>query len=82
MEYKKIGVEVSVRFSAEGGMTPLEIVWADGKSFRIERVTSVLRAPHSVDSVLPVKYTVVIGGDVKALYYEPQEELWFVETKV
>ncbi len=82
MEYKKICVEVSARFPAGGGMIPVEIVWADGKRYKVDRVISASKAPRSVQAVLPVRYTVVVGGAIKLLYFEPQGESWFVEAKV
>lgn len=79
MEYEKISVEVIVRFRASGGMRPLYIVWEDGKRYAIDRVNFAERAPAHVSAVLPMRYTCMIGGKEKYLYFESERECWFVE---
>ncbi len=82
MEVKKINVGVCAKFSANGGMIPTEIIWTNGKRYKIDRVTGIARAPRLVSHALPVRYSCVVGGTVKELYFEPQAEVWFVETFV
>ena len=82
VEYKRVNVAVYVKFSAEGGMIPVKVVWTDGRCFEIDRVTSVERAPNHVGAILPVRYGCVIGGAVRHLYFEAQHEQWFVETRI
>lgn len=79
MEYEKIYVETVVRFSPDGGMRPLYIVWEDGAQYTVDKVRFVEHAPAHVGSVLPVRYTCVIGGRERYLYYEQPTEQWFVE---
>lgn len=80
MEYKKVWIEVVTRFLSEGGMRPEELVWSDGRRYLIERVRFVERVPAHVPSMLPVRYTCMIGGKEKYLYFEPQKQRWFVEV--
>ena len=75
MRYVKVYVETVVRFVPSGGMRPMYIVWEDGVRF-------VERAPARVGSVLPVRYTCVMGGQERYLYFEPDGERWFVEKPV
>lgn len=82
MAYKKVCVEILGRFSAEGGLRPVELVWADGKRYSIERVRFVERAPARVGAVLPVRYTCLLNGREKYLYFEPEKMRWFVEVKI
>lgn len=81
MEYKKVCVEVIARFSEKGGVFPMELFWPDGTRFSVDRVRSVERAPARVNAVLPVRYTCVIRGREKFLYFEPDHMRWFVEVK-
>lgn len=81
MSYKKICVEVLARFLAEGGVRPIQIVWSDGRRYPVVRICSVQRAPARVSAVLPLRYTCMISGREKELYYEPDRMRWFVEIK-
>lgn len=80
MDYRKVHVEVEVKFLKEGGMRPVWIKWEDGRKFTIERVKFIERASARTSSVLPVRYTVILGGRDKHLYYEPEDMRWFVEA--
>ncbi len=82
MEYEKIYVSVAVRFPQEGGMRPLYIEWENGRRFSIGRIKFIEHASARVGSVLPVRYTCVIAGKEKFLYFEPEEQRWFVESPV
>ena len=82
MDYQKVNVEVAVNFLKEGGMRPMWIIWEDGRKFFIDRVKFIERASARVGSVLPVRYTCMVGGREKRLYYEPEDMRWFVETPV
>lgn len=82
MDYEKVRVEVEVRFLKEGGMRPVWIEWEDGRRFRIERVKYIERASARTGSVLPVRYTCMIAGREKQLYFELEDMRWFVETPI
>ena len=79
MEYEKIEVEVVVRFLKNGGMRPLFLVWENGTRYEIDSVIYFERACVHVSSVLPVRFICVMGGREKYLYFEREEERWFVE---
>ena len=80
MEYRKIYVETDVRFSREGRMFPLSLVWEDGRRFYIDKVKSVDHAAARVGAMLPIRYTCAIEGAEKYIYFEPTEKRWFVEV--
>lgn len=82
MAYEKIYVEVVVRFHADGGMRPLEIKWADGERYVVDRVKYVERAPSRTGALVCKRYTILISGFEKCLYYEEGRERWFVERKI
>lgn len=63
-------------------MKPLSLVWEDGRTFAIDRVKAVEHASARVGAILPVRYTCVILGREKWLYFEPERQRWFVEANV
>lgn len=82
MEFRKVYVEVTVRFLKDGGMRPLSLEWEDGRIFRIDKVKRVERACARVGSILPVRYLCVFSGNDRPLYFEGDEMRWFVEAPV
>lgn len=82
MAYEKVYVETIVKFSLNGTMRPLEIMWQDGQRFKIERLKKIEKAPARVGTLIVKRYTVMIGGVEKYLYYEEYEKKWFVERKL
>lgn len=61
-------------------MRPVELIWKDGKKYEIERVRFIERTPAHVEGLLPVRYTCIVGGREKFIYFEPNEMRWFVEV--
>ena len=82
MAYEKVYAEMIVKFSISGQMRPMEIIWEDGKSYQIERVKKVERAPAKVGALIVKRYSVTIGGQERYLYFEETEKRWFVERKL
>ncbi len=82
MEYKKVCVEILARFLSDGGLRPVELLWTDGERYPIERTKFIEHAPANVESILPVRYTVVVGGKERYLYFEPEKMRWFVEVRL
>ncbi len=79
--YEKVCVETLVRFSENGGMRPVEIIY-DNARYPVTRVRFIDRAPARVSAVLPLRFTCEIGGRNRYLYYESEEMRWFVEKIV
>lgn len=61
---------------------PLSLVWEDGRTLSIDRVKAVEHAAARVSALLPVRYTCVILGRERWLYFEPEKQRWFVEANV
>lgn len=76
---RKVFVEVTVRFDTEGRIMPLSLVWENGMTYNIDRVTDIRRAASLKAGGIGMRYTVVIDGKQSYLYYE--EPRWFVESK-
>ena len=81
MDYVKIYVRVRVEFLSTGGIVPLSLFWKDGNEFLIDKVKLKERAPCKSGGVLPIRFTVMMQGKEKYLYYEREKERWFVEKE-
>ena len=75
----KIFVEVTARFDADGGLTPLDLIWEDGRHYPIDRVLDVRRAASLKAGGAGIRYTGQIGRCRRFLYYDQPQ--WFVEGK-
>ncbi len=82
MRYEKVYIEVTVKFLSDGGMRPLEMVWTTGERFRIDRVKYIDNIPSKVGSLSSRRFTVIISGLEKHLYFEELKERWFVEKRL
>lgn len=76
----KIYVETAAEFSADGQLKPLWIIWEDGRKFEIDRVLRVERAASRKAGGIGLRYTVMIRGHERHLYYE-ENYRWFVERR-
>lgn len=76
---EKIVVEVVARFDTAGGLTPLYIVWHDGRKLEIDRVLDVRRAASLKAGGMGIRYTVRIFGKQRYLWFEDLSNTWFVE---
>lgn len=73
-------VEVVTRTGVDGRVMPLSILWEDGRSFEIDRVTDVRRAASLKVGGTGIRYICEIQGRRTFLYFE--DPLWFVEEKL
>ncbi|MEE8705038.1 MAG: hypothetical protein SOH58_08600 [Olsenella sp.] len=73
-------VEVISRTDEEGRVTPLAVVWSDGRHYDIDRVLDRRRACSLKTGGTGVRYTVSVGGRSTYLFFEGPR--WFVEAKV
>jgi hypothetical protein len=76
----KVFVEVTARFTKDGGKIPLTVKWEDGRVFEIDRVTDIRRAASLKAGGQGVRYKCRIKGKETFLWLE--EDKWFVEGKV
>ncbi len=73
-------VEVIADTDVDGNMTPVAIVWDDGRRYNIERVTESCPASSLKTGGKGMRYTIQLGGRFKYLFYEGPR--WFVEARV
>ena len=72
-------VEVVSNTSEEGIITPLLIVWEDGRKFSIDKIIDRRRAHSLKTGGTGIRYTVIVGGQATYLFFENPR--WFVEAK-
>lgn len=76
---QKLFVEVEVNFNTDGIMTPVELVWRDGRKFHIDKVLDIRRAASLKAGGMGMRYKCRISGREKYLFFE--DNRWFVEIK-
>ena len=74
----KVYVDVTAEFSKEGDLVPKSFRWEDGQVYEIERVKDVRRAASLKAGGVGMRYTCVIVGQEKHLFYE-DNNMWFME---
>ncbi|HHT94225.1 MAG TPA: hypothetical protein PLI11_05340 [Clostridia bacterium] len=80
MKVKKVFVEVIAKFDPDGVVTPLAIIWEDGRRFEIDRVLDMRRAASLKAGGIGIRYTCRIRNKETYLYYEGPN--WFVEQVI
>ena len=70
MEIVKVYVDVTAEFSKEGVLTPKSFIWKDGSVYEIQRVKDMRRAASMKAGGVGMRYTCVIEGQDKYLFYE------------
>lgn len=76
-EREKKYVAVDVRFTAEGRLRPLQIVFDQGHIYEIDQIKDVCRRAADVGGV-DDRYTCIIQGHERYLWFEKGR--WFVEA--
>lgn len=77
MNYKKTYVEVTARFTTDGDILPVKILWNDGRIFFIDRVLDIRPAASLKAGGAGIRYTCRIEGKQSYLFLE--ENRFFVE---
>ena len=73
-------IDVAAHFDSQGQVMPLIFWWDDGKSFQIDKVLDVRRAASLKAGGIGMRYTCRILGKERYLYYDSDEQKWFVEV--
>ena len=83
MQYEKVSVGMLLYMSPEGYVKPAELEWTNGARYSISKVLDKrITPPAHVGSSPTVRYTVLIQGREKVLYYEKFSKRWFVEKQI
>lgn len=76
----KVYVEVQADFSKDGKLTPLVIIWEDGRKYPVDRIIRMDRRASLKAGGAGIRYVCRICGQQAELYYE-ENGLWFVSRK-
>lgn len=87
MEYRKVYVEVVASFREDGLLLPREIVWEDGRRYKIDRVSAMQPGASMKVGGRGDRYTIWLNGQQRYLFFERNASLrgnhfgrWFVEA--
>ena len=88
MSHKKVYVEVTASFRADGLLLPHEIVWEDGHHYEIDRVSDIRQSASAKVGGQGDRYTIIVNGKPKYLFFERNASItgnnigrWFVEGR-
>ena len=84
----KVYVEVTSVTSVEGIMLPRSLLWEDGRTYKIDRVSEIKQSAAMKCGGQGDRYTIWIDGKMSYLYFERSAAVtgniigrWFVEKK-
>jgi hypothetical protein len=84
----KVYVQVNVDFREDGVMLPREIIWENGVTYEIDRVTNICQAAAMRAGGQGDRYTIKVKGKESYLFFErsPNQSgnnigRWFVERR-
>lgn len=70
-------VTVLARMLDSGNIIPLEIVWEDGRIFKIDKILDKRKASSTKGGGAGIRYTIRIGNNERYLFLD--EYIWFIE---
>lgn len=84
----KVYVKVTAVFSEDGRLTPLSLIWEDGREYPIDRILDVRPSPALKAGGQGDRYTIRSRGKESFLFFERSPRLsdpnlgrWFVERR-
>lgn len=80
MVSRKVYVRVVSETDQEGNVSPISVIWEDGRSYTVDKVTDIRRSYAQKVGGTAMRYTVNIGA--KQTYIFSEDGKWFVESKV
>jgi hypothetical protein len=79
MKELKVYVEVTARFDLNGNISPLSLIWKDGKAYEISKIKDIRPAASLKAGGAGTRYTCTFDSVERYLFLE--ENKWFVEGK-
>lgn len=76
----KIVVKVITEHDEQDNITPLAIIWSDGRKFEIDRVLEEKRRASLKAGGQGMRYTIQLYGKRRYLWHDTGEGNWFVES--
>lgn len=88
MNNKKVYVKVTAAFSSDGRLTPLSLIWEDGREYIIDRILDVRPSAAMKAGGQGDRYTIRTCGQDSFLFFERSPKIsdptlgrWFVERR-
>lgn len=89
MNNTKVYVPVLASFDEDGRMIPRIIIWEDGHSYKIDKVTNIVQSAAMKSSGQGDRYTIVVNGKQSYIFFERTTNItgniigrWFVERRL
>ncbi|MBQ7352460.1 MAG: hypothetical protein IJW54_00485 [Clostridia bacterium] len=80
-KYQRISLDVEVRFFKSGKIKPKKILFGE-RTFDITKILEIRNyCPMVVPCVAPVEYRIIVEGQEKKIYFEPDTNSWFAIRK-
>lgn len=80
--YIRIPLAVGVIYSADGVFKP-KTISVNGEKFLIDKVLYKKNyCPKSVGAIAPIEFTIIVGGEIKKIYFEKDTGKWFSVKKI
>lgn len=70
-------IDVNAKMTAVGKVYPLEIIWEDGKIFKIDKILDIKNLASTKGGGVGVRYLCKIKGREKILFLNDYK--WFIE---
>jgi hypothetical protein len=88
MKNTKVYVDVIASFDADGRLIPLQLIWEDGRKYKIDRVLDIRPAAAMKAGGQGDRYTIQVSGRNTYLFFERSANVsgnnigrWFVERR-
>ncbi len=72
-------VEMVAHFDTDGKLTPMCLIWSDGRKYEIDRVLDIRRAASLKAGGYGIRYTVKIQRKKRYIFFD--DTRWFVEEE-
>ena len=72
-------IDVTARFSPEGRITPLSIIWEDGRKYEVDKILDIRRAASLKAGGTGLRFNVKIGRQETFIYLD--DGRWWAERK-
>ena len=75
----KVYIDVTARFSPGGRITPLSIIWEDGRKYEVDKILDIRRAASLKAGGTGLRFNVKIGRQETFIYLD--DGRWWAERK-
>ena len=77
---RKVYVKVISQTDEDGKITPIRIIWENGRTYDIDKVTDIRRSYVPYTGGTAIRYTVKVMGKETFIFLENSK--WFVQSIV